>query len=116
MVDASPARSRYTIGRCRRCGAFELHRCQPRTAWQRSMKRLTPLVPMRCPACGTRTLRLAAAAHPRPAPPPALGQIPQPSRHARRQRRRLRRRLNAAAWVLGAAATAGVLGYLARRG
>ena len=119
MVEAEPkARHRYTVGQCGRCGAFELHRTSARTFAQKLVKTLTPLVPMRCPACGTRTLRLPAAAKPRPSPPPAREPVRSPphSRRERRRRRRVRRRIRAAVWLLGAAATAAALGYYASLG
>jgi hypothetical protein len=115
-ASARQPRYRYTVGRCRRCGAFELHRSQARTLIQKLARKFTPLVPLRCPACGSRTLRLAAAAEARPAPPPVREDVPQLSRRERRRRRRLRRRITAAAWVIGAALTAGTLGYMASLG
>ncbi|MBS2027859.1 MAG: hypothetical protein JST54_08160 [Deltaproteobacteria bacterium] len=118
MVEApAPTRHRYTLGACRRCGAFELHRTQARTLLHKLAKRLTPLVPMRCPACGTRSLRFASAAAARPSPPPERAQTaPIHSRRERRRRRRMRRRLTAVAWVVGSAAVAAALGYVASIG
>jgi len=113
---ATQPRYRYTVGHCRRCGAFELHRSRPRTALHKLARKLTPLVPLRCPACGTRTLRLPSAAAKRPEVPPERQLAPPVSRHERRKRRRLRRRLTAFVWFAGAAITAGTLGYIASLG
>lgn len=106
-----PARPRYTEGRCKRCGAAELHRSRKSSRVESVVSALLPLAPMRCPACGDRRLRLRSAARPlvvQPPPAPAL------NRRERAQARRARHRLQVAMWVGGAGLLAAALGYLAR--
>ena len=105
-----PARPRYTEGRCRRCGAAELHRSRQRSRLERAIGFVLPLEPMRCPACGHRRLRLSSAARPLIVEEPAVAQ----NRHQRSEARRRRKQIEIAAWVGAAGLVAAALAYLAR--
>lgn len=107
--------ARYTLGHCRRCGAFELHRTRAKTLAHQLATALTPLVPLRCPACGTRTLRFPSAAKPRPDAPGVLivsKRVRASSRRAARKRRRMARFVAFYGVVLSIAAA---MGYFASR-
>ena len=118
MPVVSPTSSRFSRGRCTSCGSYELHRSRPRTPLERFLRSTTPLIPVRCPACGRRELRSQEVAEPRivadPTPSPPVGHQhsarASPSRRGRRRRRALRRKI---AIFVGSIALAAAVGYMA---
>lgn len=108
-------RSRYTQGRCSRCGAYELHRSRAKSFGEKLVSLGTPLVPLRCPACGTRTLRLPSAVEPR-REAPALQVLPRRQRaSSRRRARRMRRMARFIAFYAAVLSLAAAMGYFASR-
>ena len=119
MPAAAATTSHYSRGRCGRCGSYELHRSRPRTPFERLLRAVTPITPMRCPACGKRELRTQGQAEriPVPAPPAELGVQSAPNAtprkpSSRRQGRPARdRRRRQWAVVAGSVAMAIFVGY-----
>ena len=108
-------RSRYTQGRCARCGAYELHRTRARSVGEKLALWVSPLVPLRCPACGQRALRWPSAAAPRQEAP-ALQVVPRRIRaSSRRRQRRMRRLARLVAFYALVMSLAAAAGYFASR-
>ena len=111
MSDRKPS-PRYTVGACRRCGAHELHVSRDMSRFEMLVSALSPLRPLRCPACGLRGFMRASLADPRPEPAGPTQVVPRPRRRGSKMKAHARRRrVRELMFVVAALGAAAAMGY-----